>query len=178
MSSGSDVVRDSVERDSGMPFVPVITSVHQSVGSGCRALVWVALRSTPRASVGKDYRLLAKDNSLCQTAIPSWALRGEKLQSFGAGPGGQGSRPQVSRQWKHWKSQTTHSVSGPGRPAARVSGQCCANHLPGFRWDLTSIYQPAREPPPTAPSAPTFAKAPARTPNAAGAAVPAWPGAS
>ena len=38
-------------------------------------------------------------------------------------------RPQVSGQWKRWKSQTTQSVSGPGRHAARVSGSPRPYHL-------------------------------------------------
>ena len=109
-------------------------------GETHRALPWVRITGCWRRII---HSALA--------AVPSWALRGEKLQSFGAGPGGQGSRSQVSRQWKHWKSRTTHSVSGPDRPAARLSGQCRPNHLPGLRWDLTGICQPARAPPPTAP---------------------------
>ena len=55
------------------------------------------------------------------------------------------------RQWKHWKSQTTQSVSGPGRPAARLLEASPANHLPGFRWHFPAINQPARASLPAAP---------------------------
>ena len=39
----------------------------------------------------------------------------------------------------------------PTGPPQGFRGQCRPNHLPGLRWDLTGICQPARAPPPTAP---------------------------
>ena len=95
-----------------------------SPGQGFRRGLGYQPKRTARFR-GLGFRLRAKRQSLRVAAIPSWALRGEKPRSFGAGPGEQGSRPQVSRQWKRWKSQTTRIVSGPGRPAARVLELSC-----------------------------------------------------
>ena len=130
-------------------------------GETHRALPWVRITGCGRRIIHSARQQFPRERSGEKSFNPSEQARADRDHAprF-LGSGNRWKRPQVSRQWKHWKSQTTQSVSGPVRPAARVSGQCCANHLPGFRWDLTSIYQPAREPPPTAPSAPTSATAP------------------
>ncbi len=108
-------IRDAV-------VAPVATSVIQSVGSGFRALGWDAVRSAPCTSVvrttGRRRRII---HSACQQ-FPRGRSGERSLDPHGAGPGEQGSRPQVSRQWKHWKSQTTKSVSGPRKTPGKGFG--------------------------------------------------------
>ena len=114
------------------------------------AVGWDSCEAHHALPLGKGYRLRAKDTSLGPTAIPSWALWGEKPRSFGAGPGEQGSRPQVSGQGKHWKSQTTHSVSGPGQCPRKGLGavppESFTHYEPEFGWNSTRISQSASAP--------------------------------
>ena len=65
----------------------------------------------------------------------------------------QGRDPPVFSAGNTGKSQTTHSVSGPGRPAARGSRPYSPNHLPPLKRNLAGINQPASAPPPPAPPA-------------------------
>ena len=119
------------------------TSSIQSLGWGFH-LGWGSVGSAPCASMVRGSPAAGRVSiTPTRQQFPRGRSGERSLDPHGAGPGGQGSRPQVSRQGKRWKSQTTHPVSGPGRPAARLLEASPANHLPGLRWDLPGIYQPA-----------------------------------
>ncbi len=173
----------------------VATSVIQSVGQGLRALGWDAVRSAPRTSVvrttGCGRRII---HSACQQ-FPRGRSGEKSFNPHGAGPGEQGSRPQVSRQWKHWKSQTTKSVSGPRKTPGKGSGDdpptLIANAPPETGRYPAGIPQPAgsarrRRRQPTASTAagptsdgpkPPSATATDSAPPPPSPATPAWPAA-
>ncbi len=122
--SGTSVsLGSAVERESGMPFVPVATSVYQSVGQGFRLELGHRGKRTAHVC-GKDYRLRAE----CQSLQPdSYSLVGA--------PGREASilteqarasrdhAPRFLGSGNTGKARQHREYPAPGRPLARVSGR-------------------------------------------------------
>ena len=117
------VEKDSVERESGMPFVPVATSVYQSVGLGFRLELGHRMKHTARFR-GKDYRLRAE----CKSLRPG-------SNSLVGAPGREASilteqarasrdhAPRFLGSGNTGKARQRNQYPAPGRPLARVSGR-------------------------------------------------------
>ena len=173
----------------------VATSVHQSVGKGFRALGWDTVRSAPCTSVvrttGRRRRII---HSACQQ-FPRGRSGERSLDPHGAGPGEQGSRPQVSRQWKHWKSQTTRSVSGPRETPGKGFGddpptliangpQETGRYPAGIQQPTGTARRRRRQPTASTAAGPAaagpkspYATRPGSTPSPTSPATPTWPAA-
>ena len=169
--------------------------MYQSVGQGLRALGWDAVRSAPRTSVvrttGCGRRII---HSACQQ-FPRGRSGEKSFNPHGAGPGEQGSRPQVSRQWKHWKSQTTKSVSGPRKTPGKgfgddpptsfaIAPQETGRYPAGIPQPAGSARRCRRQPTASTPAGPAaagpkspYATRPGSTPSPTSPATPTWPAA-